>query len=84
MVAVSRDVIVASPRRRVRARFSLHVKVVYWGRDGSDRDFVSGCASVISCFVSLSTIDGDDSPIVGGWLVCFTMSTITRHESDQL
>ena len=80
MVAVSGDVMVARPRRRVRARFSLRVKVVYGARGGSKRDSVVVGTVAVSWDDPILSAGGGVCPAVGGGLGCFAMNNCVRHE----
>ena len=59
MVAVKGDVMVASPRRRVRARFSLRVNVVYGVGDGFNGGSALICFDGGSCSFLMSGVRGD-------------------------
>ena len=76
MVAVNGDVIVASPRRRVRARFSPRENVVYGVGGGSDCDSVLASVVVASGSVSILEADGDVSAgtSTGGGGFCCAIS----------
>lgn len=81
MVAVSGEVIVASPRRKVRRRFSLRVNVVYGIDEVLDCDgVVSEMCSVVDLWTwSIWRSEIGDTSYRGGWPGASAMSDIVRH-----
>lgn len=81
MVAVSGEVIVASPRRRVRRRFSLRVNVVYGIDEVLDCDgVVSEMCSVVDLWTwSILRSEIGDTSCGGGWPGASAMSDVVRH-----
>lgn len=81
MVAVNGEVVVASPRRRVRRRFSLRVNVVYGVDEVLDCDGLVSetCSFVGSWTCSVLRAEVGDASCGGGWPGASAMSDVVRH-----
>jgi len=84
MFAVSGEVVVASPKWRVRRRFSLRVKVVYGIDEVLDCNGVvpEMCSIVDSWICPILRSEIGDTSCGGGWPGASAMSDVVRHQCN--